>query len=132
MKEPKDKRTKAYKQWKKEFDKKNSIGLGDVVEKITEVTGVKKAVESITDDCGCNERKQKLNKLRFRFPVVRCFTEEQHNQWTSHRKLHVWTREQQINVLIPIYKHLFSRQLKPQSCCLDQFIKEIDKVYENK
>mgnify|MGYP003679398026 CR=1 FL=1 len=32
-----DKRTKAYKDWKKSQE---SIGLGDIVEKITEATGI--------------------------------------------------------------------------------------------
>ena len=48
MKEPKDKRTKAYKEWKKNFDAKNqnkSKGLGDDIEKITEATGIKKVVK---------------------------------------------------------------------------------------
>ena len=48
MKKPKDKRTKAYKDWKKKFDAKNenkSEGLGDTIEKITEATGIKKAVK---------------------------------------------------------------------------------------
>ena len=45
--------------------KKESKGLGDTIEKITEVTGIKKAVEKITgdDDCGCGKRKEKLNKI---------------------------------------------------------------------
>ena len=35
------------------------------LEKITEVTGIKKAVEKITgdNDCGCGKRKEKLNKI---------------------------------------------------------------------
>jgi len=40
-----------------------SKGLGDTVEKITKFTGIKKVVERMTDDCGCNERKDKLNKM---------------------------------------------------------------------
>lgn len=44
-----------------------SKGLGDTIEKITKVTGVKKVVEAIADatgkDCGCNKRKEKLNEL---------------------------------------------------------------------
>lgn len=49
-----------------EFKKDDSIGLGDVVETITQATGIKKAVEWIMgDDCGCDERKEKLNKIRF-------------------------------------------------------------------
>lgn len=51
------------------YDQVNSSGLGDVVEKITKATGIKKVVEMFTPegkDCGCDERKKKLNKLRFR------------------------------------------------------------------
>ena len=44
--------------------KKESKGLGDTIEKITEVTGIKKVVEKVTGkDCGCNKRKEKLNKI---------------------------------------------------------------------
>ena len=131
MKAPKDKRTKEYKDWKKEFDDKNSTGLGDVIEKVTATTGIKKVVKAFNKDCGCDERKEKLNKIRFRFPVVRCFTEQQYNQWASIRNKSLWTREDQTEVLIPIYAHLFARQLKPMNCCLEPFINEIDKVFKN-
>ena len=41
-----------------------SKGLGDTIEKITTATGIKKFVHKIAkDDCGCNKRKQKLNKV---------------------------------------------------------------------
>lgn len=40
-----------------------STGLGDTIEKITKATGIKKIVDLMSDDCGCEERKQKLNKL---------------------------------------------------------------------
>jgi hypothetical protein len=41
-----------------------SKGLGDSIEKITEITGIKKVVEKVTGnkDCGCNKRKEALNK----------------------------------------------------------------------
>ena len=40
-----------------------SKGLGDTTEKITTATGIKKVVEKITKQpCGCNKRKEKLNK----------------------------------------------------------------------
>ena len=47
-----------------------SKGLGDTIEKITTVTGIKKIVETLTkavgkEDCGCNKRKDALNQ---RFP----------------------------------------------------------------
>ena len=41
-----------------------SKGLGDTVEKITKATGIDKVAKFILgEDCGCEERKQKLNKL---------------------------------------------------------------------
>ena len=43
-----------------------SKGLGDTIEKITKATGIKKVVDTINKatgkDCGCNKRKEELNK----------------------------------------------------------------------
>ena len=40
-----------------------SKGLGDTVEKITKATGIKSLFDTVTGgDCGCKERKEKLNK----------------------------------------------------------------------
>mgnify|MGYP003657852445 CR=1 FL=1 len=59
MKKKLDKRTKEYKEWKKQ---QKAEGLGDIVEKITEATGIKSAVKWLAgDDCGCEERKEFLN-----------------------------------------------------------------------
>jgi hypothetical protein len=38
-------------------------GLGDTIEKITTVTGIKKAVKTLPWDCGCDKRKETLNKM---------------------------------------------------------------------
>jgi hypothetical protein len=43
-----------------------SEGLGDTIDKFTTKTGIKKAVKIISnavgiEDCGCNDRKKKLN-----------------------------------------------------------------------
>jgi predicted restriction endonuclease len=47
----------------KEMAKNKSKGLGDSIEKITTATGIKNLVEKITKgDCGCDKRKEKLNK----------------------------------------------------------------------
>jgi len=45
-----------------------SKGLGDTVEKITKVTGIKSLFElggryTGKKECGCNKRKEKLNKM---------------------------------------------------------------------
>ena len=43
-----------------------SRGLGDTVEKITTVTGIKKVVDTVAKaagkDCGCSKRKDALNR----------------------------------------------------------------------
>lgn len=44
-----------------------SKGLGDTIDKITTATGIKKVVHAVTkavgkEDCGCNKRKEALNK----------------------------------------------------------------------
>ena len=47
--------------------KNKSKGLGDSIEKITKATGIKKVVDAISKktgkDCGCNKRKDNLNRL---------------------------------------------------------------------
>ena len=45
-----------------------SKGLGDSIEKFTEFTGIKSFAQMATKvmgkkDCGCNKRKNKLNKI---------------------------------------------------------------------
>ena len=46
---------------------KKSKGLGDSIEKITKVTGIKKVVNTVSKavkkDCGCAKRKNTLNRL---------------------------------------------------------------------
>lgn len=40
-------------------------GMGDVIEKITKATGIKKVVDTVSKatgkDCGCDKRKEALN-----------------------------------------------------------------------
>ena len=43
--------------------KMKSKGLGDTVEKITKATGIKSLFERLHGDCGCDERKDKLNQI---------------------------------------------------------------------
>ena len=45
-----------------------SKGLGDTVQKITDATGISAFTNMLQDkgiikDCGCNKRKEKLNKM---------------------------------------------------------------------
>ena len=49
------------------MEKNKSKGLGDSIEKFTKATGIKKVVDTVTKktgkDCGCNKRKENLNRL---------------------------------------------------------------------
>lgn len=115
-----DKRTKAYKEWKAQFEAKQSgesKGIGDTIEKITEATGIKKAVKFLAgEDCGCDERKDKLNKL-FRYQKPECFTEEEYtylNQVFSTNR-NVIPPSQQTKML-KIYNRVFHSNKKPTSC----------------
>jgi hypothetical protein len=53
-------------------------GLGDTIEQITTATGIKAAVKAVFgEDCGCDARKEKLNKI---FPYSKqpeCLTDEE-------------------------------------------------------
>jgi len=116
--------------------KKNAQGLGDTIEQITEVTGIKKVVElfsSVTGlDCGCDERKAKLNKL---FPYngnINCLTEKDYNALTeliSPNKIELTPEEQ--NLISEIYLNVFNYRLQLSSCgsCWAGKIQELRKVY---
>jgi hypothetical protein len=52
----------------KETTSQNSQGLGDTIAKITNTLGLDKLAEEVAQamgkkDCGCNERREKLNKI---------------------------------------------------------------------
>ena len=134
MEAPKDKRSKAYKDWVKAQKEAESTGLGDVVESITKVTGIKQVVKSVFDetgkDCGCDKRKEKLNKIRWNFKPVRCFTEEQYNWWVDFKS-------QNKNIVTPVEREeirqimiqLFARDIGRPSCCMGRYIDQVDKVF---
>jgi hypothetical protein len=116
--------------------KKNAQGLGDTIEQITEVTGIKKVVElfsSVTGiDCGCDERKSKLNKL---FPYnsnINCLTEKDYNALTeliAPSKTTLTPEEQ--NAISEIYFNVFNYRLQLSSCgsCWAGKVEELRKVY---
>jgi hypothetical protein len=160
MKQPKDKRTKAYKEWKKSeedssikeldmaFDNqliehgyKESEGLGDTVEKVFEKTGVKKAVEWLANgkDCGCAERKAYLNE-KYRYKVG-CMVESEYMWWSEYMKRFPAQRSKEqipgtdVFEISRLYIRLF--RLKPSiPCCKAGYLRVIDiidhinKVYE--
>ena len=71
--------------------KPKSEGLGDTIEKITKATGIKKVVEAwekkTGKDCGCEERRVKLNKLIRYARTINCMTLDQYNRWALERAI---------------------------------------------
>jgi hypothetical protein len=114
--------------------KQKSKGLGDSIEKLTEVTGIKKAVEIFSEatgiDCGCDKRKETLNKL---FPYnsnINCLTESDYNALTDLITKNELTPADQ-KILTDIYYNVFNYRLQLSSCgsCWAGKVQELRKVY---
>jgi hypothetical protein len=59
---------------------KKDKGLGDTIERITNATGISKIVKSVTKECGCKKRKDKLNRL---FPYQKGLEDRSPNDMTT-------------------------------------------------
>ena len=110
-----DKRSKAFKEWKKNHEAK-SEGLGDTVAKITKATGIEKAVKFLAgEDCGCSERAKILNNI-FPYQKPLCLIEDEYN-YLSDRigKTNKITAEEQ-KELLSIYNRIFKDKKELTSC----------------
>ena len=116
--------------------KKKAKGFGDTLEAITEVTGIKAVVEVFSKatglDCGCDKRKETLNKL---FPYnsnINCLTESDYNLLTSFLApdKNTLTPTEQL-AISDIYFNVFNYRLQLSSCgsCWKGKIDELRKVY---
>lgn len=108
---------------------KQSQGLGDTIAKITEATGIDKIVNAVTDDCGCNERREKLNKLfSYKLKVVNCPNEEDVN-WYKDFKANIKNKDQYVK-LGKLYANVFNvPYFEPcTNCSLEPYISMIDKL----
>ncbi len=111
-----------------------SKGLGDSIEKVTRVTGIKKATDWIFDklgaDCGCDARKEKLNKM---FPYkVECLNEEEYiylKVFFSRNKSVVNNNEQL--QLLAIHNRVFNTNKKKSNCgsCVKDLVNTMRKLY---
>lgn len=116
--------------------KLQSKGLGDTVEKITKATGIKKVVEMFAEatgiDCGCDERKEKLNKLFSYNRNINCLTKSDYDALTEFldpKQSTLNPREQKI--ISDIYFNVFQIRLQISSCssCWRGKIDELKRVY---
>ena len=115
---------------------KKSKGLGDTISKITEATGIKAVVDKVSEltgiDCGCEERKQKLNKM---FPYGRQFTED---EMKIYEEVLPRTKGSRISgkdqsIMVKLYNKVLNKNKKPSSCssCVKNTLNQLEKVYEN-
>ena len=125
-----DKRTKEYKAWKAKH-KAGSKGLGDTVEKITKATGIKKAVKFLAgEDCGCDERQEKLNQV-FRYKKPECLTESEFDliKMAVDTKKNRFTPDEQ-NVFVAIYERIFKTKVECTPCSFGKIVyKDLVAVY---
>ena len=114
-----------------------SKGLGDTIAKITEATGIDKAVKFIAgEDCNCNKRKEKLNEM-FPYRQNQCLLEHEYNWLVEYfaTTTNEVTASKQMKVL-EIYNRVFQVK-KPSTSCNDCFkdvhneLTRVMKVYED-
>jgi len=116
---PNDKRTKRYKEWVAKYEQQ-SDGVGDTVEKITKATGIKAAVDGVFDalgkDCGCDKRKEVLNKM-FPYNKPNCLTLDEHTYLTEfYSEPRNRITGQQQRELLTIYNRVFNYNDKMTNC----------------
>ena len=109
-----------------------SQGLGDTVEKVLEVTGISKVAKWLLgEDCGCEERKEALNKL---FPYrknIMCLTEDEYTYLSSfYDTTRSRLRPTEQSQLLKIYNRVFGIRKEPTSCadCWRRIINDLEKL----
>ena len=128
-----DKRSKEYKEWKanQEIEIGSPNELGDKVEKVFKKTGIAKAAKFLLgEDCGCEERKTKLNDLFRGNP--QCATKEEYDYltwWFSKRRTSV-KKSEQIK-LIAIYNRVLRKNRTHTSCssCIAEVCRYLERYY---
>lgn len=132
-----DKRTKAYKDCKKTNDYKafqlgfkETKGAGDVIAQITKATGIDKVVKFIAgEDCGCDERKEKLN-ASISWKVYNCPTQKEY-EWAKEflaRNSNKATGNER-RALQAILNRVHNKRLT-QTRCGSCFKSQVDKLKE--
>ena len=119
---------------KKKTTKKKSEGLGDSIAKVTKATGIDKLVKFVAgEDCGCEERRKKLNKLFSYNPNIQCLQEDEYtwlDNWFKLDKSIMKPTEQK--EMLVIYNRVFNARQQFTTCssCLRDIMNRMRKVYE--
>ena len=112
--------------------KTESKGLGDTIAKITKATGIDKVAKFVLgEDCGCDERKEKLNKL-FPYAKPKCLTEDEFKTLDTYfeKNTDTLTSEEQLS-FIAINNRVLEQNLVPSSCasCLRDLVSKVRIIY---
>jgi hypothetical protein len=117
---------------KTRIPRKKAEGLGDTVENVLEATGIAKVAKFLMgEDCGCNERKEKLNAL-FPYNKPECLTEDEYNYLNETQVLFKNTiKPTEQDAILKIYNRIFKIRQEPTSCasCLREIIVKMQKVF---
>ncbi len=122
----------------KELEEKHAenapLGLGDVVEKVTTATGVKALVKFVAgEDCGCDERKEKLNKLRFRRQPL-CLLEDEYsylyNFFSEKRNRISQTQNVKLTSIHARVLRIKGAEVSSCSSCLRQIVSDLNEIYK--
>lgn len=114
--------------------KKKSKGLGDTIAKVTKATGIDKAVKFIAgEDCGCDKRKEALNKL-FPYNKPECLTEQEYEYLKEFFKINKikLKYEEQVS-LLNISNRVLHTKRKISNCgsCVKELITDCKKLFDN-
>ena len=134
-----DKRTKEYKDYKEWKDNSVSKGLGDDIHKVLNSKAIKPVTEAIKsliwskdEDCGCDKRKEVLNKI-FPRKSPECLKHNEYDFLTTLYKGKTSRLSRSENVrLYNIYNRVFKTNKKATSCgsCVKGVISELKPVYK--
>lgn len=116
-----------------------SKGLGDTIAKVTKATGIESLVKFVAgEDCGCDQRKEKLNKI---FPYGKqpkqCMSEEDYLKWGNFRESsgNTLTKEEADLVAIT-WNKLFARSKFYRPCTCNprewqRMIDDLNHIYDS-
>lgn len=123
-----------------------SKGLGDTIEKVTKATGIKKAVELFSEvtgvDCGCDKRKEYLNK-KYSYKNVQCMSKDDYDYFKAYleyydnnekAKKHFESKD--VFMLVNMHARIFG--IRPKVCVncnsgvttMNSIVKNLRTVYE--
>jgi len=112
--------------------RKKATGLGDTVEQVLEATGIAKVAKFVLgEDCGCEERKKRLNELLpYRKPE--CLTEDEFNYLDQSQVLsNNAIKPSEQDAILKIFNRVFKKNQEPTNCatCLRDIIHQLNIIY---